>query len=609
MTDEIWKLRSPSAKEVPGNISNLGYVDPNLLAEVPCIKTIIDNRKYLPVHTYITNGIDSNGDSDDKHYADYANIADTIIKEIDKNTPIVISGDYDVDGMTATAVLYTCLKKAGADVGWFIPSRETDGYGLCVHKLEKILKPGTLIITVDNGIAEVDNIAKLKADGFRVIVTDHHIPDMKNLPDAYAILNPKVTQSPDDDEYMASGCYVAAKLGLTIFKRSGHKFDSDLTTYCEALTGLSIISDVIELNPLMWHMLTYGLIALNNTNHSGLKALLNMCGCKSNADITAKSLLWNVTPKLNAVGRMDKAQAGMDILLLEEDTSSGKTDSLLMANTIKMLNNARKILENQITDEALALLSQKYPDIEKLPASLVVYSPKWRSGLIGIVAARLVELTHVPTVVLTGEGEEIHGSGRAPENCDLYSGLQYCDDLLTSFGGHKAAAGINLKRENLEAFITKFTEYYKTNKPAEFVREYDCEATLTELQDIRFQMFLTNIEPTGNKNPPLVIRVNNVLALNYSKRRDTTYFTINEMENKRNIAVSKYRAPEEWDEKLEGHYIDILITPNLSYYTGITVPEWTVVAIADREIDLVEAAYKKIKIVKHMENENAADQK
>ena len=512
-------------------------------------------------------------------YKDYYFEAARIIeKAILAHKRIIIAGDYDVDGMTATAVLYSCLHAIHPmNISWWIPSRE-DGYGINAAKIQefatKNMIDSPLVITVDNGIAAAEEIAKLP-DNYQVIVTDHHLAEGKELPECDYILNPKVFAKEEDDEYMISGCMVAAKLGLTVCELFRHK-DYDLINYCEVLTGLSILSDMIPLNATVRDVMSLAMIALNVTEHPGLRSLMTLSGFRYGSDITTNFLSFILIPKLNATGRMNRVDLGMKLLLDREDKSEGGKDSLLLANELINCNRSRKTIEDITLGEAFELVNIIYhKDDDTLPSAIVVYKQDWIAGIIGIVAARLADLFKVPVICLTGD-DILHGSGRAPDGYDLYAGLDKCKDLLIQFGGHKVAGGLSLEASKLEEFRNKFSEIYAEQKDTKYVRRIDAVGTIKELKDVSFQLFLKRAEPFGNMNDPLAIRLNNVKVINSYKKGESLYLIIGDDTD--SVLVTKYRAENEWYELVPYETIDIVVTPNLTYFTGTTLPEYRAVA-------------------------------
>ena len=533
-------------------------------------------------------------DTSPQYKEQYDNAASIIVKAVNECTPIIISGDYDVDGMTATAVLYSCLKAVGAEVTWWIPSRE-DGYGINAEKIQDVahncMFQAPLVITVDNGIAAAEEIAKLPPT-YKVIVTDHHLADGKELPKCEYILNPKVFAKEDDDEYMISGCFIAAKLGLTICGLMKHK-DYELISYCEVLTGLSILSDMIPLNWTVRNIMSLAMIAFNTLEHPGLRALMTLSGFKYGADITTNFLSFILIPKLNATGRMNRVDLGMQLLLDTEDTSEGGRDSLILANEVINCNRSRKTIEDITVKEAFSLIEMMYRiDDSTLPPAIVVYKHDWLAGVIGIVAARLVDLFKVPVICLTGI-ETVHGSGRAPDGYDLYAGLEQCKDLLIQFGGHKVAGGLSLSDKNIVAFRNKFTEIYANQKKTKYTRYIDATTAIKNIKDTSFQLFLKQAEPFGNSNEPLNICLKNVTVLNSYKKGESLYLIIADKTD--NVLISKYRAEEEWYNILPQEVIDIVVTPNLTYFTGTTLPEYRAVAFKRCE-EINKDALKNVKI-------------
>ena len=540
----------------------------------PLITDICKRRNHVSEINTIFN-ID---DTSPQYQSHYVTVADMVAHAIHSQTPIIIAGDYDVDGMTATAVLYKCITAIrSTDVVWWIPSRE-DGYGINAEKIMEVAANNkfhsALVITVDNGIAAADEIAKLP-ESFKVIVTDHHLADGKELPKCEYILNPKVFANEEDDEYMISGCFVAAKLGLTLLNLEHYK-EYALITYCEVLTGLSILSDMIPMNTVVRNIMSLGLIGFNTTEHPGLRALMMLSGFRYGSDITTNFLAFILIPKLNAAGRMNRVDLGMKLLLDTEDTSEGGKDSLLLANELINCNRSRKTLEDIMVKEAFTLVDFIYHhDDDTLPPAIVVHKADWAAGIIGIVAARLADLFKVPVICLTGK-DILHGSGRAPDGYDLYNGLEQCKDLLIQFGGHKVAGGLSLDEKSLVAFREAFSKVYASQQHQGYTRYIDATTSISSIKDVRFQLFLKKAEPFGNGNDPLSIRINNVTVINSFKKGESICLVLADETD--NILVSRYRAEDEWYNIPIRATIDIVVTPNLSYFTGTTIPEYRAVA-------------------------------
>jgi single-stranded-DNA-specific exonuclease len=584
--EEIWQERPVILSKDPHSLSTLIGRFPELTEAVSAVGAICTRRADLKVaQDNYAEDLSLTHPTEGSYKTTLLQATDLVCKFITEGKDILIWGDYDVDGMTATSSLYLTLKAAGANVTWGIPTRE-DGYGMSTSAIiEKLPHPG-LVITVDNGITGNEVTEELNNKSYTVLITDHHLPG-EELPKAKVILNPKCYLKEEDDEYMASGCYVAAQLGLQVLNRlHAEKYDEYLQL-CNQMVAFSIVSDFIDLNPKLLRQMNAGLVALNNTSHDGIKALLHMCGCRSVQDITSSFLGYSVVPKLNAAGRMSNVNYGMKVLLMEEDKSFNRTDSMVAANDLKALNVKRKLIENQIFDQAL----EQVPD--KVDSALILYGEKWAPGVVGIVASRMVERFNVPTLVLCGK-DELHGSGRAPEGVDLHECLAKCSDLLVTFGGHKVAAGLALEQSKYAAFRKKFCEvakpYVESAKPIKWV---DAEVTISDLFDMRFQMFLSNIEPTGNKNPPITLQLSSVYVTGVWDRGDSTCLNLKD-ERGYTIIVEKYMAPKMW-KLLINHKIDVLISPNLNYFSGTYAIYWRIEAIKDY---LMETPKKEINDVK-----------
>lgn len=570
MPKQIWKYRDKVENPPEDSIltfNNIPFVN------LSPMKDILERRSYLRVPAILSYiGIASTENAEM-----YANAVSIIKQAIEDNLEILVWGDYDVDGMTATACLFHCLKNLNATVKWAVPNRLESGYGINIDQITSLISPGSLIVTVDNGIAEAEQIAKLTELGYKIIVTDHHLL-VNEFPDkAVAVVNPKVSLKETDDEYMAPGVYVASKLALRLCRLMnvpGSKFKA-LHHFCACLTAFGIVSDIIDLNHTMRMQLLYGLTELTNTRHSGIKALFGICGVRENQNISSTFLAYSVVPKLNAAGRMGKPSAGVELMLLDFDSSSNCVTSVLAANSLKYLNDDRKIIENQIFTEALVLADKQ---LTVYTNSLVVYKEDWHPGVIGIIAAKLVEIYNKPTIVLTKERNEIKGSGRAIDGMDLTKVLEACSDALESFGGHAAAAGVNLKPEQIDDFIKRFdTAVASVEISDNQVFEIDADVTISNLYDVYFQMFLENFEPIGKCNPEIILKLSNLEVISVEEKRSATYLLLKDI-NGATIIVSKYKAPAEYNN-LTGKIIDILINPNTLYFTGTTVVEWKIQSI------------------------------
>ena len=566
--EQIWEYRKPVSQEHIDAIDAALDNEGDLVNSLPIVRTALCCRRdvfsdlpevyNIVLHDYFTPAVDK------------------VIEYVRAGKTILVWGDYDVDGMTSTAVMVLGLSVFTKQICWAIPNRLEQGYGLDVETIRKKVAPGALIVTVDNGIADVEAVAELKSLGYEVIITDHHLP-AETLPDTL-IVNPKVSSTPEDDFYMAPGVFVAYEF----MNKIGHKMTqidpspavsfSQFRSIGYALVAMGIISDVIPINNLMKRYVLLGLSALSVTKHAGLRALLQMCGVQRNQNITTTFLSYSVIPKLNAAGRMGNPSAGVNLLLMTDDTSANYTKSLLAANELKYLNADRKIIENQICEEAEAMIEEQ---LAKYPNSLVLYKEQWHSGVLGIVAARMVEKAYRPTIILTDEGGILKGSGRSAGNFDLHGALKKCSDHLVGFGGHTTAAGVALSKENLEGFCAAFDQAAAEANISKIETVLvDGYITIEEMFDVRLSLFLENFEPIGNGNTEFTVCLPNVKVVSYIDKRDVLNVILQD-EKEYTVMVSKYRAPEEYRNYL-GKHVDILLMPLLNYFSGVTTVEWKI---------------------------------
>jgi single-stranded-DNA-specific exonuclease len=274
---------------------------------------------------------------------------------------------------------------------------------------------------------------------------------------------------------------------------------------------------------------------------------------------------------------MGHPENGTRLLLMHEDPSANHTTSLLAANELKYMNTDRKIIENQIVLEAVELAKQQ---LEKYPHSLVLYKPNWHSGVIGIVAARIAEQFYRPAIILSEEGGMLKGSGRSVGNFDLHGALKKCSDCLLGFGGHTAAAGVQLQKNQLDAFMQAFDNAVRDADISNVCTLLvDGNITMDQMYDIRFALFLENIEPLGSGNSELLLRLDNVKILSVSDRREVMNLIIQD-EAERTLMVGRYKAPEEY-RTFVGKKVSMLLSPMLNYFGGTTSVEWRIHSIKE----------------------------
>lgn len=416
---------------------------------------------------------------------------------------ITVYGDYDVDGITASSLLYIYLKQRAAKVNTYIPKRKSEGYGLNDEALRTIAESGTtLVITVDCGISglhEVENAPK----ELDIIITDHHtVPDI--LPPAYAIVNAKQSDCSYPFKEL-SGVGVAFKLCQALEQRTPGEAPK-----WQQLTELAALGTVADIVPLLGEnreLVRRGLAAMANTELVGLKALIKVSGC-SQTDITAENIGFGLAPRLNAVGRLEHAQLAVELLVTDDAAKAER-----IAAELNSENSLRQEISRKIMEEAEAQLAQE----QHIDTAIVLASEGWHQGVIGIVASRLVEKYHLPTILFSLNNGVAKGSCRSIPALNLYEAIAAESDLLTQFGGHHQAAGLTLPAALLSEFKRRFCAYVAAHlQPEDYLphQVVDCvvggsgEITQQDLQQLAL------LEPCGCANQPPVFAFCNALMHN-----------------------------------------------------------------------------------------------
>ncbi len=413
-----------------------------------------------------------------------------IKKAIDNGEHIMIVGDYDVDGVSSTYLLMTAFEELGAYVTYRIPDRITDGYGISMGIIDDALSQGCdMIVTCDNGISAVDQIAYAKSKGITVVVTDHHdIPEV--LPPADALINPKQK----DCEYPFKelcGAVVAAKLCEVLFEE--YDFGPFIAKHMDVL-ALATVCDVMKLVGENRYIVKEGLKCLENTENTGLRALLEVTGMQQKK-LSSYSLGFVLGPCLNATGRLESAVTGVELL-----RSTQRTEAVLLAEKLKELNEVRK----DMTLKAVEKAKEKITESGLINDSILcVYIPDCHESLAGIVAGRIREEFNRPSIVFTDSSvteEVLKASGRSTEDYNMFEGLCEAGDLILKFGGHPMAAGLSIARQNLEALRNKLNDNCKedlANKPKKVMIDISKPPTTFSLELLEE---LSLLEPFGNGN-------------------------------------------------------------------------------------------------------------
>ena len=371
-------------------------------------------------------------------------------RAISSNERILVYGDYDVDGTTAVSLMYLFLKEKCQNVEYYIPDRYDEGYGVSYKGIDYAkINSFSLIVCLDCGVKAIEKVAYAKNKDIDFIICDHHRPADK-LPLAVAILNPKRNDCNYPFKELC-GCGIGFKLAQAYHQKYNLPFE-DLVPLLD-LVVVSIAADIVPMIDENRVLSFYGLRQLNASPRIGLKSLMNVSNRKDTFNIS--DIIFGLAPRINAAGRIEHANKAVE-LLVHQDLYIAKEK----ADYIDSHNFTRRELDKSITQEALAMI---VPDAN----STVVCSEKWHKGVVGIVASRLIETHYRPTIVLTESNGKLTGSARSVSGFDIYDAIDACSDLLEQFGGHKYAAGLTLKKENLTAFIQRFEEVVSTTITAE----------------------------------------------------------------------------------------------------------------------------------------------
>ena len=510
---------------------------------------------------------------------------DKAVERIDRavktGEKIMVYGDYDVDGCTAVALVYTFLRSRGhQNLTFYIPDRYTEGYGISIPSIDYAERKGvSLVIALDCGIKAVEKVAYANSKGIDFIICDHHLPG-DTIPEAVAVLDPKREDChyPFDE---LSGCGVGFKLMQGYAQKKGIPFSE-----VEKLLDLVVVSTAADIVPLTGEnriLAYYGLRRLNEAPRKGLSSVIRICGLDKH-QITIDDIVFKIGPRINAAGRMrvdpddpDAAPSGghkaVEMLIERDEKEAEKCGDI-----IDEFNQNRKSIDRNVTQEAHDIIESN-PDM-KAHKSIVIYNPKWMKGIVGIVASRLIETYYKPTVVLTMSNNFATGSARSVAGFDLYQAVESCSDLLENFGGHMYAAGLTMKPENVEEFTRRFHAYVEEHiDPTLLVPQVDIDSELL-FSDITpsFRAVLSRFQPfgPGNTAPVFVTRgVSNrgdaklVGAEQEHIKMDLT------QRQKPNTTIGSiaFQQPSHYEWIRNGRPIDVCYTIVENHYRGVTTPQ------------------------------------
>lgn len=422
-----------------------------------------------------------------------------ITRAVDNMEKITVYGDYDADGVTSTAMLYSYLETRGADVIFYIPQREGEGYGMNIGAVEYLKEQGvSLIVTVDNGISSVQEVARANELGIDVVVTDHHRPQ-EILPDAVAVVD---AYRPDDTSPYKhfSGVGIAFKLLMALEDGAGDV--EDLLEAYSDLAAIGTIGDIVPLTDENRTLIRAGLERLSQSDRPGVQALLENAGIAGKT-LTSTNVAFTLVPRINATGRMGAPERAVRLLI-----SGYEEEAEVLSEEICADNEERRRVEAEIAEAAFADIEAKGYMKDRV---VVVDGENWHHGVIGIVASRVTERCGKPCMIISRGETEAKGSGRSIEGFSLFEAICACGDLLIKFGGHPMAAGITLKPENIEAFRRRINQYAAEHFPQMPTQTVtlDCKLNPAALS-VSMAQSLTQLEPFGNGNPQPVFGLFNM---------------------------------------------------------------------------------------------------
>ncbi len=524
------------------------YHIPELLA------TVLVNRGIEDINLFLNPT--RNDFHDPNLMPDMKQAVDRIIKAIDNQEKTIIYGDYDVDGITSITVLKKFLKERGLDVGYYIPNRLDEGYGLNKDAIKSIAEEGyKLIITVDCGISGTEEVDYAYSLGMEVIITDHHEP-LDVLPNALAVVDCKRK----DNKYQCN-CLAGVGVAFKLVQALSIKLELDEKDYLKYLDIVCIgtISDIVPLIDENRVIAKLGLKLIEQTKNPGIKALLNATGYK---EINSNTISFGMAPRINACGRMGHEIDALDLFL---------TDNIVQANDITSklndYNKQRQEIEKRIFDEAIHKIENEEP---KDCNAIILGAENWHHGVIGIVSSKITELYYKPSILVCFEGEDGKGSGRSIQGFDLHGALCNTSEYLEKYGGHEMAVGLSLKKKNFKIFKQKFEEEAKAANIEKFVPVINVDKEVT-LKDLSIEQVnsLKLLEPFGeaNKNPIFLyknLKIDSIRALSEGKHLKLTLKDGSTIINAIGFNMGKYS-----EEYLIGDKIDVLGYLETNMFNGI----------------------------------------
>ncbi len=481
---------------------------------------------------------------------------------ISQNKIIAIYGDYDVDGITSTYIVYSYLKSCDARVMYYIPDRATEGYGINKAALDALKQQGVeLIITVDVGITATEEIHYAKSLGIQTIVTDHH--NVKGeLPDCVAVINPKRLDNKYPCDFLA-GVGVAFKLVYAL-----SDMDKSVRDKYIDIAAIGTVADMVPLKDENRYIVKYGLERLKNTQNIGLKALFDVSGI-STQKVSTSQVGFGIAPRLNAAGRLASAKTGVNLLLQES-----YDDAVIIARELDEGNRMRQDEEQRILGEAIKIINEKKLYENNI---IIVASKNWHHGVIGIVSSKITEMYYKPSAVISINGDgTAKASGRSIKGFNLFDALTHTGDLLLKYGGHELAAGFSLMAENIDLFSRKINEYsipIMTEDVLTPKLSLDGKISISDIDATIIEQ-LEKLEPCGIGNPSPVFAIDDLTVKSIRILKNDKHAFLNAEKNCMHLDCPAFNLAGSLKKFSYGDKISIAGTLGLNTYKGITNPQF-----------------------------------
>ncbi len=556
-----------------GRVKDLGIQ----LSVSPVLAQVLSARGYeheAPARVFLNSKL--NELHDPELLPGVAAAADHIVAAMQAGRRITIYGDYDVDGVTATSLLWRCLKLAGGLVDYYIPSRLEEGYGINSEALTKLHTedPQRLVVSVDCGIGSVEEAALAKQLGLELIITDHHHIGPV-LPDALALVHPRLpgTSYPFGE---LCGAGVAFKLAWAICQRlgDGKKASPRMREFLISAVGLAAVGTVADVVPLLGEnriLVRFGLSSLLERSSLGLKALMKIAGLEGRTELQAEDIAFAIAPRLNAAGRLGQARLAVELLTTDQPDRAAS-----LADYIDEQNKVRQSVERKVFKQAKELV-EAHPEWQT-SAALVLANSDWHPGVIGIVASRVTEHYQKPAIMISiNQAEGIgQGSGRTFANFDLHSGLSACEQHLVKFGGHRAAAGLKIQVEHIDTFRESFCLHVSENhsvQTSDIELRIDAEVRLNDLT-LQAVKELDRLGPFGRDNPRPILATQSVELAEPPRRmgEGERHLSLTLRQGQRKIRAISF-GKGDWAEEISaavasGATISICFAPNINRFRG-----------------------------------------